>query len=102
MFLCRVVFYNVPATVIDNIQIKITANLKIWLGLSKSLSPACLCSRTAKLRFPYTELSEEVKAAKARNLATLGESSDKCIRGAVIKVDTKPTHQMRWKKQIPD
>ena len=91
-----------PATVIDKIRIKITANLKRWLALPKTLSPACIYSKAAKLRFPYTELSEEVKAAKARNLATLGESSDKCIRGAVIKVDTKPTHQMRWKKQIPD
>ena len=71
--------YNVPATFIDEVQSKITENLKRWLFLPKTLSPACLYSKAAKLRFPYTELSEEVKAAKARNLVTLKESSDKCI-----------------------
>ena len=44
-------------------------------------------SKVAKLRFAYTELSEEVKATNARNQVYLQESSDKCIRGAVIKVD---------------
>ena len=39
------------------------------------------------MEFPFTELCEEVKAAKARNLVTLQESDDKCIKGAKINVD---------------
>ena len=79
--------YNVPVTVIDRIQRKVTSSLKRWLGLPKTLSPPCFYSRAAKLRFPYTELGEEVKAAKARNLVILEESSDTCIKGAEIKID---------------
>ena len=36
---------------------------------------------------PYTELSEEVKAAKARVYTTFEESGDPCVRGAKVKVD---------------
>ena len=79
--------YNVPETAINRIQNRITAHLKRWLGLPKTLSPACLYSRSAKLRLPFTELTEEVRAAKARNLVILEESSDKCIKGAKIEVD---------------
>ena len=79
--------YNVPMTTVDLIQRLITQSLKRWLGLPKTLSTACFYSKSAKLQFPYTELSEEVKAAKARNLVTLAESNDECIKGAKILVD---------------
>ena len=79
--------YNVPMTFVDKLQNKITAALKKWLGLPKSLSQACLYSKSAKLRFPYTELTEDVKAAKARNLITLQESDDIHIKDATISVD---------------
>ena len=79
--------YNVPMTTVEHIQKLITQSLKRWLGLPKSLSTACFYSKSAKLQFPYSELTEEVKAAKARNLVTLAESKDKCIRGAKIVVD---------------
>ena len=54
---------------------------------TKTLSTACIYTRTAKLQFPYSKLSEEVRATKARNLVTLAESKDDCIRGANIKLD---------------
>ena len=79
--------YNVPMSTVETIQKVITQALKRWLGLPKTLSTACFYSKTAKLQFPYTELTEEVKAAKARNLITLSESKDQCIKGAEIVVD---------------
>ena len=51
------------------------------------MSPACLYSKSAKLRFPFSELTEEVKAAKARNLMTLQESDDLNIKDATVSVD---------------
>ena len=79
--------YNIPATKIESMQRRITAAYKKWLGLPKSMSVDCFYSKSMKLQLPYTELKEEVKAAKARNLVTLEESSDPCISKAVIKVD---------------
>ena len=60
--------------------------MKKWLGLPKSLSTACLYTRSGKLQLPYSELSEEVKAAKARVYTTFEESDDPCVRGANLKV----------------
>ena len=79
--------YNVPMSFVDRLQNKITASLKKWLGLPRSMSPACLYSKSAKLRFPFSELTEEVKVAKARNLMTLQESDDLHIKDSTISVD---------------
>ena len=79
--------YNVPETKVEEIQTKITVCLKRWLGLPKTLSTDCFYSKTTKVQLPYTSLTEEVKAAKARNLITLEESEDPCIQKAGIKVD---------------
>ena len=79
--------YNVPMSTVEVIQRQITTALKRWLGLPKTLSTACFYSRTAKLQFPYRELIEEVKVAKARNQVTLDNSKDDCIKGAKIIID---------------
>ena len=51
------------------------------------MSPAYLYSKSAKLRFPFSQLTDEVKAAKARNLMTLQESDDLHIKDSTISVD---------------
>ena len=79
--------YNIPETKIEEMQRQITASLKRWLGLPKSLSVECFYSRSAKLQLPYSELTEEVKAAKARIHTTFEESDDPCIQGAKVKLD---------------
>ena len=79
--------YNVPLSTVESLQTRITACLKRWLKLPKSLSNACLYSKTTKLKLPYASLTEEFKAAKARNLVTFQESQDEHIRNAGIVVD---------------
>ena len=58
--------YNVPLTTVELLQRKITASLKKWLKLPKSLSNACFYSKSSKLKLPYSSLTEEFKAAKQR------------------------------------
>ena len=79
--------YNVPQTTVELLQTKITAALKKWLKLPRSLSDACFYSKSTKLKLPYSSLTEEFKAAKARNFVTLRESKDECIKNADIAVD---------------
>ena len=79
--------YNVPESKVESIQRLITASLKKWLGLPKSLSVDCLYSKSSKLQLPFTALTEEVKVAKVRNLVTLNNSVDPCISNANISVD---------------
>ena len=79
--------YNIPESKVEEMQIRITGHLKRWLGLPKSLSAACMYTRSGRLQLPYSELSEEVKAAKARVYTTFEESEDPCVRGAKLQVD---------------
>ena len=79
--------YNIPETKVEEMQSRITGHLKRWLGFPKSLSTACMYTRSGRLQLPYSELSEEVKAAKARVYTTFEESEDPCVRGAKLKVD---------------
>ena len=91
MLLQRIIWtlsiYNIPYTRVENIQRMITAKLKKWLGLPRSLTVEALYSRSNKLQLPFTSLIEEVKVSKARNLITFQEAKDPCIRNADIKVD---------------
>ena len=79
--------YQVPASKVSEMQRQITAKLKKWLGLPKSLSIECLYTTAGKLQLPFSELGEEMKAAKARLLTTLEDAEDPCVRKAGIQVD---------------
>ena len=46
--------YNIPESKVEEMQKRITGHLKKWLGLPKSLSTACLYTRSGKLQLPYT------------------------------------------------
>ena len=62
--------YRIPETKIREMQGKITAKLKKWLGLPKTLSVESLYTSSGKLQLPFSELTEEVKAAKSRVYTT--------------------------------
>ena len=63
--------YNIPMNKVEEMQKQMTSKLKKWLGLPNSLSVESLYTRSGKLQLPFSELTEEVKAAKARVLVTL-------------------------------
>ena len=79
--------YNIPFSKVEEIQRLITAKLKKWLGLPRSLTVDAIYSTTNKLQLPFTALTEEVKVTKARSLITLQDAKDPCVRKANIKVD---------------
>ena len=79
--------YNIPASKVETMQRLITAKLKKWLGIPKTLSVACMYTRSGKLQLPVTELAEEHAAAKARLLVMLRDSEDQGVKEAGVKVD---------------
>ena len=79
--------YNTPESKVEEMQRMITVCLKRWLGLPRSLSVDCFYSRSTKIQLPFSELTEEVKAAKARVHTTLEESEDPCVSGADVNLD---------------
>ena len=79
--------YNVPYTKVEEMQRWITAKLKKWLGLPRTLTVDAIYSSSSKLQLPFSSLVEEVKVVKARNLISFKDSKDPCIRNANIEVD---------------
>jgi len=79
--------YNIAMTKVEVLQQQITASLKRWLKIPKSFSKNCMYSKSTKLRLPYSSLEEEFRVAKARNLVTLENSRDSCIKNAGITID---------------
>ena len=79
--------YNIPASKVERMEGLLTASLKKWLGLPRSMSTDIMYSTSVKLQLPYTALSEEVKVAKARSVVTFQTSKDPCIRNAAISVE---------------
>ena len=80
--------YSIPQTKIEGFQQKMTAALKKWLGFPRSLSTDVMYARSAKVQLPFSALGEEVKAARVRMKVTLETSTDGCIKGADINLDS--------------
>ena len=49
--------YNVPMSKVSELQKKITAKLKSWLGFPKPLSVECLYTKSGRLQLPFSELT---------------------------------------------
>ena len=45
--------YNIPESKVEEMQKLITVHLKSWLGLPRSLSVACMYTKSGKLQLPY-------------------------------------------------
>ena len=74
--------YNIPASKVEEMQRKITAALKKWMGIPKNLSTSCMYSKSSKLKMPFSSVTEDFKVSKVRNLVTFQESKDPCIKYA--------------------
>ena len=79
--------YDFPQSRVEQVEKKVTAHLKKWLGIPKSLSSDLLYARSAMIRLPYSSVVEEVKVARARTQVMLDTSSDSCIKNANIVLD---------------
>ena len=79
---------------------KITAKLKKWLGIPKSLSTSLLYSRSAVIQLPFSSLVEEVKVARVRTQVMLEMSKDECVRNANISLDAGRKWKVREAVEI--
>ena len=59
--------YDFPQSRVEEVERKVTAHLKKWLGIPKSMSTDLLYARSAMIRLPYSSIVEEVKAARAEH-----------------------------------
>ena len=79
--------YSFPQYRVEEIQGKLTASLKKFLGIPKALSTDLMYSRSAVLQLPYSSVVEEMKVARARTQVMLETSKDDCIKNANINLD---------------
>lgn len=80
--------YEVPLTMVEVLERKLTTLLKRWLGLPKSLSSAVLYGSTNVLKLPIHGLKEEVLVSWTREVYQFIESKDLKVRGAGIETWT--------------
>ncbi|XP_050960924.1 uncharacterized protein LOC127162191, partial [Labeo rohita] len=80
--------YEVPMTVVEGFEQKVSSYLRRWLGLPRSLSNTALYGKTNKLRLPFGSVREEFIVARAREHLMYSGSRDAKVSGAGIVVRT--------------
>ncbi|XP_075343502.1 uncharacterized protein LOC142401936 [Odontesthes bonariensis] len=80
--------YNVPITTVECFERKVSSFLRKWLGLPRSLSSIALYGRNNKLKLPFSSLTEEFMAPRAREVLLYRDSSDIKVSSAGIEVRT--------------
>lgn len=80
--------YEFTLTTVEEIERKISSQLRKWLNLTPSLSSIALYSSGNKLQLPLSSVTEEFKVTKARAIMTIEDSSDDKVSTAGIRVRT--------------
>ncbi|XP_035688709.1 LOW QUALITY PROTEIN: uncharacterized protein LOC118424272 [Branchiostoma floridae] len=87
--------YEVPMTMVEQLERTISRFLRKWLGLPRSLSNIALYGRSTKLQLSLSGLTEEFKVTRAREVLMYRDSSDSKVSSAGIHVRTG----RKWKAQ---
>lgn len=80
--------FEVPMTVVEGLERKVSRYLRRWLGLPCSLSDIGLYGNSNKLRLPFSSVKEEFMVARAREHLQYTGSKDPKVSGAGIVVKT--------------
>ena len=80
--------YDVPTTIVESLERKVSKYLRRWLGLPRSLSSIALYADKLKLRLPFSSLNEEFKLSRTREVMQYRDSSDAKVAQAGIEVRT--------------
>lgn len=80
--------YEVPISIIERLERKVSSFLRRWLGLPRSLSSISLYGNNTKLQLPLKSLEEEFKVTRAREVMLYRVSSDLKVAQAGVEVKT--------------
>uniref|UniRef100_A0A3B1JAJ2 Reverse transcriptase domain-containing protein n=1 Tax=Astyanax mexicanus TaxID=7994 RepID=A0A3B1JAJ2_ASTMX len=80
--------YEVPISIVEGLERKVSSFLRRWLGLPRSLSSIALYGRNTKLQLPLRSLEEEFKVTRAREVMMYRDSSDPKVAQAGVRVKT--------------
>lgn len=83
-----ITMYNFTTSTVEIMERGITARLRRWLGLPRSLSSIALHGNSNSLHLPFTSLVEEYKVAKERSTIQYNFSDDSKVALAGIEVYT--------------
>ncbi|KAL7841023.1 hypothetical protein SRHO_G00247140 [Serrasalmus rhombeus] len=80
--------YEVPITIIEGFERKISQFLRRWLGLPRSLSSTALFGHNTKLQLLLSSLEEEFKVIRAREVLLYRDSADNKVSSAGVEIRT--------------
>ncbi|XP_035683116.1 uncharacterized protein LOC118420431 [Branchiostoma floridae] len=78
--------YNIPLTVVEEVERAVSRHLRKWLGVPPGLTSVGLYSKSAKLQLPLSSMEEEFKVTKARAQVMLQQSRDEKVSQAGIEL----------------
>ncbi len=87
--------YEVPITIVEGFERKISQPLHRWLGLPRSLSSIALFGHNTKLQLPFSSLAEEFKVTRAREVLLYRDSTETKVSSAGVEVRTG----RKWRAQ---
>lgn len=80
--------YEVPISTVETLERKVSACLRRWLGLPRSLTSIALYGNTTKLQLPIKSLEEEFKVTRTREVLMYRDSRDPKVAQAGVVVKT--------------
>ncbi len=84
----RLMIYEVAISHVEAMEMRISSQIRRWLGVPRSLTNIAFYGHTTKLQLPLTSLVEEFKVTKARLVMTLRDSQDPVIKNVAPEVKT--------------
>ncbi len=80
--------YEVPISIVEGLERRVSSFLRRWLGLPRSLSSIALYGHNTKLQLLLKSLEEEFKVTRAREVMLYRDSSDPKVAQAGVQVKT--------------
>ena len=81
--------YEFPMTSVEAFERKISASLRRWLGLPRSLSSIALFGHNTKLQLSFSSLADEFKVSQTREVLLYRDSAEGKVASAGVRTGRK-------------
>ena len=89
--------YEIPLSFVEALEKSVSKYIRLWLGVSRSLSSVALYSKKSPIKLPFTSLVGLYKSAKVNAHLQLKESAHDEVRANAIPAETG----RKWKLYDP-
>ncbi|KAL1249583.1 hypothetical protein QQF64_020588 [Cirrhinus molitorella] len=81
--------HEVPASMVETLERRISSYLRRWMGFPRSLCSAALYGKSNKLQLPFSSLDEEFRVSRTREALLYRDSKDSKVAGIDVRTGRK-------------